>query len=102
LHIFSLALEMVIMALSVEAAAAADIPPIEQVTSGLILSPTEDIDLVLSQHHRLQYEVSRYIETILGELRTIAHAASLQHLQYFLELSRQEAHDQTQRCRKNR
>lgn len=91
------------MALPVEAAAAADIPPVEQAaTSDPPLSPTEHIDLVLSQHRRLQYEVSRYIETILGELRTIADAASLKHLQYFLELSRQEAHDQTQRCRKNR
>lgn len=65
-------------------------------------SPAERIDLILGQHRQLQYETSRYIETILGELKTIAHAASLKHLRYFLELTRQEAHDQTQRCRQDR
>lgn len=65
-------------------------------------STAERIDLVLGQHRQLQYETSRYIETVLGELKTIAHAASLKHLRYFLELTRQEAHDQTQRCRLDR
>jgi hypothetical protein len=52
----------------------------------------------IAQHRQLQYEVSRYIELLLGELGTMARAADLKHLHYFLELTRQEAADQTKRC----
>lgn len=51
------------------------------------------------QHRQLQYEVSRYIELLLGELATMAKAAELGHLLHFIELTRQEAGDQTRRCR---
>jgi len=52
----------------------------------------------IAQHRQLQYEVSRYIELLLGELGTMAHAADLKHLKHFLEMTRQEAIDQTKRC----
>lgn len=52
----------------------------------------------IAQHRQLQYEVSRYIEMLLGELGTMARAADLKHLLHFLEMTRQEAADQTKRC----
>ena len=52
----------------------------------------------LAQHRQLQYEVSRYIELLLGELGSMARAADLKHLLHFLEMTRQEAADQTKRC----
>lgn len=52
----------------------------------------------LAQHRQLQYEVSRYIELLLGELGTMARAADLKHLVHFLEMTKQEAADQTKRC----
>jgi hypothetical protein len=36
---------------------------------------------------------------LLGELATMARAAELKHLLHFIELTRQEAGDQTRRCR---
>jgi|GEM_PF-3837718 len=55
-----------------------------------------------AQHRQLQFEVSRYIELLLGELATMARAAELKHLLHFIELTRQEAGDQTRRCRIDR
>jgi hypothetical protein len=52
----------------------------------------------LAQHRQLQYEVSRYIELLLAELGTMARAADLKHLLHFIEMTRQEAVDQTKRC----
>lgn len=52
-----------------------------------------------AHHRQLQFEVSRYIELLLGELATMARAAELKHLLHFIELTRQEAGDQTRRCR---
>jgi hypothetical protein len=63
-------------------------------------SPT--IEVCRAQHRQLQFEVSRYIELLLGELSTMAKAAELRHLLHFIELTRQEASDQTRRCRIDR
>jgi hypothetical protein len=63
-------------------------------------SPT--IETCRAQHRQLQLEVSRYIELLLGELSTMAKAAELRHLLHFIELTRQEAGDQTRRCRIDR
>lgn len=59
----------------------------------------ESVEACRAQHRQLQFEVSRYIELLLGELATMAKAAELRHLLYFIELTRQEAGDQTNRCR---
>jgi hypothetical protein len=60
------------------------------------------IEACRAQHRQLQFEVSRYIELLLGELSTMAKAAELRHLLHFIELTRQEASDQTRRCRIDR
>ncbi len=52
-----------------------------------------------AQLRQLQFEVSRYIELLLGELAIMAKAAELKHLLHFIELTRQEAGDQTKRCK---
>lgn len=62
----------------------------------------ESVEACRAQHRQLQFEVSRYIELLLGELATMAKAAELRHLLYFIELTRQEASDQTNRCRIDR
>lgn len=62
----------------------------------------ETIDGDLAQHHRQQFEVARHIEHMLGQLGTMARAAELRHLVYFLDLTRQEASAQTQRSRPGR
>lgn len=56
------------------------------------------VEACRAQHRQLQYEVSRYIELLLGELATMARAAELKHLLHFIELTRQEAGDQSRRC----
>jgi hypothetical protein len=63
-------------------------------------SPT--MEACRAHHRQLQFEVSRYIELLLGELSTMARAAELRHLLHFIELTRQEAGDQTRRCRIDR
>lgn len=57
--------------------------------------PEAMLDVCLTQHRQLQYEVSRYIELLLGELLTMARAADLERLQRSLEATRQDAGEQT-------
>ncbi|SEG77888.1 hypothetical protein [Bosea lathyri] len=65
-------------------------------------SATAQNALAPEQHRQRRFEASHHIETILGELGTIAEAANLMHLHYFIELTRQEAKNQTQRDRPDR
>ncbi len=74
--------------------------------AGSVMAPSPDrrsdgaiADTALAQHRRLQFEVARYIEQLLGELETMARAAELPHLFYFLGMTRQEASAQTERSR---
>ncbi|MDR6871911.1 hypothetical protein J2Y55_002924 [Bosea sp. BE125] len=62
-------------------------------------TPAGATDDCAAQRRQLQFEVSHYIELLLIELGTMARAADLRHLAYFLELTHQEARDQTERCR---
>jgi hypothetical protein len=62
-------------------------------------APAGAIDGCVAQQRQLQFEVAHYIELLLVELGTMARAADLRHLVYFLELTRQEASHQTERCR---
>ncbi|POR47827.1 hypothetical protein [Bosea psychrotolerans] len=57
------------------------------------------IDGCVAEQRQLQFEVAHYIELPLIELGTMARAADLRHLVYFLELTRLEASDHTERCR---
>lgn len=70
-----------------------------EASSSKATAPAGAINGCVAQHRQLQFEVSRYIELLLIELGTMARAADLRHLVYFLELTRQEASDQTERCR---
>ena len=65
-------------------------------------APAGAIDGSAAKRRQLQFEVSHYIELLLIELGTMARAADLRHLVYFLELTRLEASDQTERCRPDR
>jgi hypothetical protein len=57
------------------------------------------IGACLAQHRQLQFEVAHYIECLVFELGVMARAAELRHLLYFLEMTRQEAANQTRRFR---
>jgi hypothetical protein len=67
------------------------------------LTPANDpVDTSQAEQHWLRFEAARYIEQLLGELGVMARAAELQHLFYFLDMARQEANLQAQRCQGDR
>lgn len=70
-----------------------------EASSPMAAAPAGAINGCVAQQRQLQFEVSHYIELLLIELGTMARAADLRHLVYFLELTRQEASHQTERCR---
>jgi hypothetical protein len=73
-----------------------------EASSPMAAAPVGAIDGCVAQQRQLQFEVAHYIELLLIELGTMARAADLRHLVYFLDLTRLAASDQPERCRPDR